>query len=183
MLVVLGLGNPEPKYKNTRHNVGYMLKEIFDVPNVFINCPRDGMNNSGLTAKKLTTWKVGPRITRVDELLVVYDDFSLPLGQLRFRSVGSAGGHNGMGSIIKELGTDKVNRIKVGIGPPPDDNIVDFVLGDFTKDERIVINRALKKVILFLKHWTGFKVNSLLHEFLINSSDGEKSVYMNGLKV
>ena len=163
--LIVGLGNPEDKYINTRHNIGYMVidnltKQYFTWPsNDFFNrlfegniCigynqlvlmlkPTTGMNNSGISvAKTIKELKIQP-----SEILVIYDDISLPFGTIRLREGGSAGGHNGIKSVIKELETEDFNRLKVGIGQPVNSTILDWVLSDFTLFEQ----DKLSKVISF----------------------------------
>ena len=161
--LIVGLGNPEDKYINTRHNIGYMVidnltKQYFTWPsNDFFNrlfegniCigynqlvlmlkPTTGMNNSGISvAKTIKELKIQP-----SEILVIYDDISLPFGTIRLREGGSAGGHNGIKSVIKELETEDFNRLKVGIGQPVNSTILDWVLSDFTESEQDQLNNVI----------------------------------------
>ena len=88
------------------------------------------------------------------ELLVVLDDIDLDVGRIRFRSKGSAGGHNGLKSIIQHLGSDEFARIRIGIGPKPDSgDTVDHVLGVFTKDELSILNNSLGKAVQIVEAW------------------------------
>jgi len=149
MKAIVGLGNPETKYNNTRHNTGFIvvdkilqskdirLSEKFkaffakDGDTLFL-LPTTYMNLSGQAVIELVNfYKLKP-----EDLLVIYDDISLELGTLRFRKDGSDGGHNGIKSIIKCLSSDKFNRLKVGIGPKnPNMDLADFVLQKFSKEE------------------------------------------------
>ncbi len=158
--LIVGLGNPEEQYKNTRHNIGYkvidnLVKEYFTWPsNDFFNrlfegniCigynqlvlmlkPTIGMNDSGISvAKTIKELNIQP-----SQILVVYDDISLPLGTIRLREGGSAGGHNGIKSIIEQLQTEDFNRLKVGIGQPVNSTILDWVLSNFTEFEQGQLN-------------------------------------------
>lgn len=156
MKVIVGLGNPGQEYELTRHNIGFLvLDELAGRSNVsfrrswwspvqtakvVIGCetvqlvkPQTFMNRSGLA--------VGPAFRKaggaVGDLLVVFDDVALGWGQLRVRAQGSAGGHNGVQSILEVLGSDAFGRIRVGIGPKPDSvSLADFVLGPFSDAER-----------------------------------------------
>jgi PTH1 family peptidyl-tRNA hydrolase len=151
--VVVGLGNPGERYARTRHNIGWMvLDRLADVAgwggrgrtrdasaivmgryqglDLTLVKPLTFMNDSGLAVRKVLAREHAP----LNELLVVTDDFSLPFGKLRFREAGSAGGHNGLRSIIGELGTEKFSRLRVGIGDPRS-NGRDHVLSTFAPDE------------------------------------------------
>lgn len=161
--LIVGLGNPEDKYINTRHNIGYkiidnLIKQYYTWPSInYFNklfegdiCigykqlvlmlkPTTGMNNSGVSVSKtLKELNIQP-----SEILVIYDDISLPLGTIRLREGGSAGGHNGIKSIIKELGTEDFNRLKIGIGKPVNSTILDWVLSDFTEFEQERLNKII----------------------------------------
>lgn len=159
MLVALGLGNPEDRYAGTRHNVGkeivadlarrlglraspgkgdYCYAEEASKDLVLV-VPTTYVNLSGCTARQaLAGLGAGP-----GDLLVVCDDFSLPLGSLRLRPRGSDGGHNGLASIIYELGCDGFARLRIGIGPLPEGCVTrDFVLGRFSAAEEAVIEKV-----------------------------------------
>jgi PTH1 family peptidyl-tRNA hydrolase len=152
--LVIGLGNPGGQYAETRHNIGWMVldrladragrsgrgrqrdaSESVEIRwkglDLVLAKPLTYMNDSGVAVRKLLA---RDRIVLVD-LLVVADDFALPFGKLRFREAGSHGGHNGLRSIIDELGTEKYSRLRVGIGEPGR-GAVDHVLSRFAPDER-----------------------------------------------
>jgi PTH1 family peptidyl-tRNA hydrolase len=152
--VVVGLGNPGSQYAGTRHNVGWLVMDRLadragwggkgrqrDASNVVMGRfrgldvtlvkPLTYMNESGLAVRKVLARERAP----LGDLLVVADDFALPFGKLRFREGGGAGGHNGLRSIIAELGTEAFSRLRVGIGEP-DRHAVDHVLSRFSPDER-----------------------------------------------
>ncbi len=174
-LTVLGLGNIGGEYEKTRHNIGFeVLKLIarqlgasaqpseveYDWATktrkdgqLILACPRTYMNRSGLAAHALL------QANDLDpaQMLVVVDDFNLPLGRLRFRKSGSDGGHNGLASIIEELETENFLRLRVGIGPTPDNvSTVDFVLGEFRADERKAVDEmvalAAEAVVFAIDH-------------------------------
>ena len=161
------LGNYGKKYENTRHNIGFLaaerlieknslkcnrlrfraLTEIIDFggAKVLLMMPQTYMNLSGEAAGEAARfYKVPP-----ERVLVISDDVSLPLGKLRVRASGSAGGHNGLKNIIAHLGTDRFPRVKVGVGAPPDPerDMVDWVIGGFSADERKVIDAALDRAL------------------------------------
>lgn len=156
--MVVGLGNPGAQYENTRHNIGFLvLDRLATAAGVgFESRPRwqshvarlaDGtlllkpqtfMNRSGDAVRKVAAFHRWPP----EQLLVVYDDVALPLGRLRFREKGSAGGHNGIKSLIAQLGGDAFPRLKVGIGGPGG-NLTGHVLGRFAAEEREAVENTL----------------------------------------
>ena len=161
------LGNPGKQYENTRHNIGFMAADLLSEregvklnklryraltgemtlggARVLVIKPQTYMNLSGEAVKLAGGfYKVPP-----ERVLVISDDVSLPLGKLRIRASGSAGGHNGLKNIIAHLGTDAFPRIKVGVGAPahPEHEMVDWVIGNFSGEEKKVVRQALEKVI------------------------------------
>ena len=163
--LVVGLGNPGEKYENTRHNVGFLtvdeLAERARVPvqklkhraltntlevggvKVLLMKPVTYMNLSGeAVGEAARFYKLPP-----ERVLVISDDVSLPVGKLRIRKGGSAGGHNGLKSIIQHLGTDQFPRIKVGVGqkPHPDYDMADWVLSKFAGEDLKTITEAIRK--------------------------------------
>jgi PTH1 family peptidyl-tRNA hydrolase len=163
--LIVCLGNAGEKYENTRHNVGFQvadqLGENWDIPiqrlkyraltgtcevkghKVMILKPTTLMNLSGESVHEAASFfKI-----HADHVLVVCDDTSLPLGKVRVRPSGSAGGHNGLKNIISHLGTDQFPRIKVGVGqkPHPDYDLADWVLGKFTPAEQKALAPAVEK--------------------------------------
>ncbi len=162
--LIVGLGNPEVEYFNSRHNIGYkivdkLLKTYQYWPtinffsflvqgDIFIGYkqlvlllkPRTGMNNSGESvAAAIKEFNLKP-----SNIIVIHDDISLPLGTIRIRESGSSGGHNGVKSIINELGTQEFNRVKIGIGYPTNNTILDYVLEDFTQFEQDKIEKVVE---------------------------------------
>lgn len=154
MRAVVGLGNPGDDYRGTRHNVGFLLvqrvaktwgvrlkKRRFGAKlaaverngeEILLVMPQTYMNLSGQAVRELARHHRLPS----DRLLVVYDDFELPLGEIRVRRTGGAGSHKGMASVLAELETRDVPRIRIGIGPLPDGaDASDFVLAPFTERE------------------------------------------------
>jgi PTH1 family peptidyl-tRNA hydrolase len=126
--LVVGLGNPDEKYAETRHNLGYkVIDELHGNPpsRVKLFKPKGYMNSSGVSVAEMLR-KNG---YQSDECLIVCDDFTIPLGTLRLRWSGSSGGHNGLDSIIQSLGTENIPRLRIGIGPVPlGQDPADFVL-------------------------------------------------------
>lgn len=160
MKMIVGLGNIGSKYAQTRHNVGFMIvDEVADrlnadfqtskfeaeVATAFVNGekvmlvkPSTYMNESGRAVGPLMSYyNVTPQ-----DLLVVHDDLDLPLGKVRLKQKGSAGGHNGIKSIIAHVGDQQFKRVKVGIDHPQKMSVVDYVLGKFTPAQSGALNDA-----------------------------------------
>ncbi len=171
---IIGLGNPGAEYAATRHNIGWMVtdkilekfrgqwrpgkgKFLYSQVkiggrNIYVLRSTTYMNNSGIG--------VLDAIDKLDiipqELLVVLDDFALPFGTIRIRKQGSDGGHNGLSSIIYHLETEEFPRLRIGIGPVPENaDTIDFVLGEFTPDEREslpeIINKSVNAVVVAVR--------------------------------
>jgi len=175
--LIIGLGNIGEEYSRTKHNLGFdllaLLCEKWQIRpqlgpgNYFITeknmenglirlvWPTTFMNNSGLAvAQALEKFELSP-----NDLLIVYDDFNIPLGRLRIRLGGSDGGHNGMASIISHLGTEDILRLRMGIGPiPAGTDPMAFVLSRFREEELEIRNKMLVKagesVLYLLAHGT-----------------------------
>lgn len=164
MKLVICLGNPGTKYANTRHNIGFMFADLlaekiscnfsnenkfkaeiakgtYNNEAIWIVKPQTFMNLSGEALLALRNfYKID-----INDLFLVYDDISLELGKLRFRSKGSDGGHNGVKSIIKYAGTQTFDRLKIGIGPqPPFMKSEDFVLQNFSQQEQENLKNTIK---------------------------------------
>jgi PTH1 family peptidyl-tRNA hydrolase len=173
MKLIVGLGNIGRKYENTRHNVGFNVidlvakrnggqspKEKFDGSTVDVTIgseralllwPQTLMNRSGQSVQAAMAFYQLP----LTDLLVICDDFNLPLGALRFRSKGSAGGQNGLGDIIKRLSSEEFSRLRVGIGPVPESwDPADFVLGKFGPSDRTIIEETINRAAEAVEHWT-----------------------------
>ena len=166
MYIIAGLGNPGKNYAGTRHNIGFDTLDVIASKNnikfnktkfradfgegiiggekVILVKPQTFMNLSGESIRPLRDFYKVPD----ENIIIIYDDISLPLGKLRLRGKGSAGGHNGMKSIIYQLNTDIFPRIKIGVGAPPheDFDLADYVLGKFGKDEIEILTKTVDKV-------------------------------------
>ena len=163
MKVIVGLGNPTPKYANTRHNVGAMTVDRLckqwgislerknryallgsawvDGSEVALAKPRSFMNLSGEPVAYLTArFRV-----KLEDMLIVYDDMDLPLGVTRVRADGGHGGHNGMRSIIDTLGKQEIPRLRLGVGRSAVDDPIRHVLGGFTAAETEAVERLLTR--------------------------------------
>ncbi len=141
--LVVGLGNPGKNYTHTRHNVGFLVLnrlEQGEAPDVVLFRPDSFMNQSGGPVSQIARKKgIQP-----SEILVVCDDFSIPLGTLRLRFKGSSGGHNGLDSILNAFGTQDIPRLRVGIGPVPEgQDPANFVLASFASREKPILDDAV----------------------------------------
>ena len=163
MYIIAGLGNPEAKYDHTRHNIGFHAIDVLcDKYNIKLNKlkfkatfgdgfiggekvilvkPQTYMNLSGEAIRDMALFYRVPH----ENIIIIFDDVSLECGRMRIRPSGSAGGHNGIKSIIYQLNSDKFPRIKLGIGAPPhaDYDLADYVLGRFTPDEIKILEPVL----------------------------------------
>ena len=162
MYIIAGLGNPGVKYEGTRHNVGFsVIDALAEEHNIRVDKKQfKGLTGRGVIAgqqvlllKPLTYMNLSGESVRAafdfykpetDQVLIIFDDISLETGQLRIRKKGSAGGHNGVKSIIAHLGTTEFPRIKVGVGEPKRGELVDFVLGHFHGEDAAVMKEAVK---------------------------------------
>ncbi len=165
MIIIAGLGNPGKEYENTRHNAGFMTidalaskynidvtdkkhkaligKGVIDGKKVILAKPQTYMNNSGESLRELFDYYKPDLET---EILVIYDDITLDVGGLRVRKKGSAGGHNGMKSIITNLNSQDFYRIRVGIGEKPSRmDLADWVLGHFKKEDEASLKEAINE--------------------------------------
>ncbi len=165
MFIIAGLGNPTLQYRGTRHNVGFdVIDTLADKYNITVETrksraligkgiiagqkvllvkPQTYMNLSGESIGELVSYY---KVDEEQELLVIYDDVSLDVGQLRIRRKGSAGGHNGIKDIIRHLGTDVFPRIKIGVGEKPKGyDLADYVLGHFSREEREMMEEGYQK--------------------------------------
>ena len=160
--LVAGLGNPGPEYATTRHNIGFMVVdqlaaqfgstweksskwEVLSAKcgPVLLLKPMSFMNRSGYPIFAVAQfYKIEPL-----EILVVLDDFALPLGRLRLRTGGGPGGHNGLESIIIQFGTEEVPRLRIGIGDPPREGAVDYVLDRFFDEEKALVRSTIGRAV------------------------------------
>jgi peptidyl-tRNA hydrolase, PTH1 family len=149
--LVVGLGNPGASYEETRHNIGYRVIELLQSEGwnqMTLFKPGGFMNSSGGPVAEAARRKG----CEPQEILVVCDDFAIPLGSLRLRMKGSSGGHNGLDSILQVLGTQEVPRLRVGIGPvPPPEDPADFVLTTFKKNEKPLVDEMIAQAALAVK--------------------------------
>jgi PTH1 family peptidyl-tRNA hydrolase len=181
--IVVGLGNPGDQYAKTRHNIGWMVLDRladragwagkgrtrdasavamgrFHGMDLTLVKPLTWMNDSGLAVRKVLARQHAPLV----DLLVVSDDFSLPFGKLRFREGGGPGGHNGLRSIIDELGTEKFSRLRVGIGAP-ERGFKDHVLNGFEPDERQRLDELLDAGADAVEEWARHGTSKAANRF------------------
>ena len=184
MRLIVGLGNPGPAYSRTRHNVGRMVAErlakqwsvalrsegcsskfgagSYSSCPVRVALPQTFMNASGKAVKcLLDRWKLGP-----SSMLVVCDDVSLPLGMVRLRPHGSDGGHLGLASILQELGTEKIPRLRVGVRVGPvEKDLTPFVLGRFEASERKILEEGLASAVAACEVWVKSGLTVAMNRF------------------
>ncbi len=183
MKVIVGLGNPGKEYKDTRHNIGFMvLEELasrypvekqdsrFDAiighiriggEKVLLVKPLTYMNLSGQAVQPLLHWyKID-----LNDLMVVYDDMDLAMGTLRIRKKGGNGGHNGIASISERLGSQDFARSRVGIGRPPSGQAVNWVLGRFTADEKEQLDIVVKNTADALEKWVRMGIDEAMNAY------------------
>ncbi|GIM46044.1 peptidyl-tRNA hydrolase [Collibacillus ludicampi] len=166
MKIFVGLGNPGKEYEGTRHNIGFdvidqaaktfgidVTKNKFQAlygegidrgEKIVLVRPMTYMNLSGQSVRALVDWYK----PSIEDLIILYDDMDFPPGSLRLRVKGSAGGHNGIKSIISHLGTQEFYRIRIGIGrPAPGRDVINHVLSRFTSEERPLMEEAVKRAV------------------------------------
>ena len=183
MYAIIGLGNPEKKYDKTRHNIGFdVIDELASQMGVQVNTkrhkalcgvgqigsekvilvkPQTYMNLSGESVRAVMDfYKLDP----TKDIIVIADDISLPTGKIRIRAKGSAGGHNGLKSIIAHAGTDQFTRIKVGVGANQGD-LVKHVLGKFSKGEREIVDYAVRNAASASEVIVMYDVQTAMNKF------------------
>lgn len=185
MFVIVGLGNPSREYKGTRHNVGFeVIDRISEKYNISVNIkkhraligkgmiqghkvilakPQTFMNMSGESVRSLVNFY---QVDVTKELLIIYDDVSLGIGQLRIRAKGSAGGHNGIKNIISQIGGQLFPRIKVGVGEkPPKMDLADYVLGHFSKAEQELMDKGYDMAICAAEIIMEGRIEAAMNEY------------------
>jgi PTH1 family peptidyl-tRNA hydrolase len=182
--LIVGLGNPGKQYEQTRHNVGFM---VVDKLSKELSIPLDRTKFNGIYGighvsgekvillKPLTYMNLSGECIRPlmdyyeindDEMVVIYDDLDLPVGKIRLRTKGSAGGHNGIKSMILHLGTQQFNRIRVGVDRPNNGmKIADYVLADFMRDEEQGINEAIDRTTNACEKWLSTSFVQVMNDF------------------
>lgn len=185
MYIIAGLGNPDRRYENTRHNVGFdVIDALAKQYNIHMNekrhravCgrgilagekalllkPQTYMNASGDSILDVLSYY---KLDAADHLIVIFDDISLEPGQIRVRRKGSAGGHNGIKSIIARTGSSDFARIKVGVGAKPEGwDLADHVLGHFTREERERVDAAITDACAAAGYMVNGETDRAMNEF------------------
>jgi PTH1 family peptidyl-tRNA hydrolase len=188
MKLIVGLGNPGRKYESTRHNIGWEILAAFhrkygtgqprtkfqgELAEASVGgqtarllCPHTYMNRSGTSVQPAKDfYKLDD-----DQLIVVCDDLNLPLGRMRFRLHGSAGGQKGLADIIRRLGTDQVPRLRIGIDSPPQQwDAADYVLAKFRTDERPIMDDVVRLATEALADWVREGTEYCMNQYNGNS--------------
>jgi PTH1 family peptidyl-tRNA hydrolase len=181
--LIVGLGNPGIEYARNRHNVGFLVLDRFaeshsitfsrrrfnarlaegviEGRRVLLAKPQTYMNLSGSAVGKLVSFHQIP----IHDIIVVYDDLDLPLGRMRLRARGGAGGHHGMESIVAALGHADFARLRIGIGRPASREDVDHVLGNFNDEERSIVEETVTRAVEALDIWLTAGIEEAMNRF------------------
>ena len=192
MYIIVGLGNPDRQYQNTRHNIGFDVIDVIAAKNnitvgerkhkaligkgfvggqkVVLVKPQTYMNLSGESVRDVIDFY---KIDEKNELIVISDDVSLDVGQIRIRKKGSAGGHNGLKNIILHLGHDEFQRVKMGVGEKPRGyDLADYVLGHFSKEEREIMDESAGRAAAAVEMMIAEGADAAMNQY--NRKDGGK---------
>jgi PTH1 family peptidyl-tRNA hydrolase len=184
MKLIVGLGNPGRRYEGTRHNVGYVvlaqlgrrfgtsspkvrfsgecMEADLEGQKALLLSPTTYMNLSGTSVLAVMDFYKLP----LEELLVICDDLSLPLGKLRFRARGASGGHKGLEDIIRRLGTEEFSRLRIGIGSPPEGwDASDYVLARFTESEQAEMEKAIERAVEGVLVWAREGIEASMNRY------------------
>lgn len=183
MKLVVGLGNYGKEYKNTRHNIGFMALDFYakknnleidkkkfkglytetniDGEKVILLEPQTYMNLSGTCVKDFISYFH----IDIKDMLVIYDDMDLDVGVLRLREKGSAGGHNGIKNIIENIKTNEFKRIRVGISKDKERNVIDYVLGRFSEEDKKLIDRKIEQISEIIKDFVKYDFNKVMSKY------------------
>ena len=182
--LIVGLGNPEQRYNSTRHNVGFWVLDAlskkfsrefvtqkkyeseffeyeYDKKIFHMMKPLSYINNSGVPIKKF----IKNKSIDAENILIIYDDLDLDVGKIRLKLGGGSGGHNGLNSIIEQLGSKNFWRLRIGIGKPHDKNeVIDYVLGKPTKDDKDAINMSISIIMSQIDDFFQGESSKLMNE-------------------
>lgn len=193
MFVIVGLGNPGKEYTNTRHNVGFdtidllaernniainkiKFKSVYGEGNiagqkVFLVKPQTYMNNSGITVREISQFYKIP----IENIIVIVDDIDIDFATVRLKQKGSAGSHNGLKSIIYHMQDDNFPRVKIGIGKKhPNQDLADFVLARFPKEERTLIEENLLTASEVVEEIVKSGINNAMNKFNIKTKKAQE---------
>ena len=185
MYIIVGLGNPREEFQNTRHNIGFdVIDRLAEEEGISVldkkhkaligkgyvggqKCilakPQTFMNNSGESVRELIDYY---KVDETQELIVISDDICLDVGQIRLRKKGSAGGHNGLKNIISHLGHGDFMRVKMGVGEKPKGwDLVDYVLGHFSDDERKIMDEAVQRAVGAIRMMVAGEVDAAMNQY------------------
>ena len=184
MYIIIGLGNPEPEYSNTRHNMGFdvinkLAKEneislnrtkfnaiygtgIIEGEKVILIKPQTFMNNSGESAKEFVDFYKEP----LDNLMVIFDDMDTEAGTIRVRAKGGPGSHNGMKSMVNCLNSENFARIRIGIGRPVGEyDRIDYVIGQIDGEEKKILEKGQDEAVEAIKYWIKNGINNTMNTY------------------
>lgn len=184
MKLIVGLGNPGKKYDKTRHNVGFEVLDLLsercsgEVPRAkfesrvaecrigseksLLIWPETYMNRSGFAVQQAVAFYKAP----LENVLIICDDFNLPLGRMRYRAGGSSGGQNGLKDIIRAVGSEETPRLRIGVGPVPERwNAADFVLGRFTAAEADEANATVSRAADSVAVWAESGISDAMNRY------------------
>lgn len=192
MYVIIGLGNPGKEYENTRHNMGFKAIDALAADagievkksrfhsllgqgriageKVLLVKPQTYMNRSGIAARECAMYFDVPR----ENVIVIYDDIDIPLSAIRIRKSGGAGTHNGMKSVVQELGVTDFPRIRIGVGAAADDeDLVNRVIGKVPKDEQLLLDKAAEAAAAAVKDIIAVGIDNAMNRH--NYTPGKKT--------
>lgn len=184
MYIIIGLGNPEPEYSNTRHNMGFdvinkLAKEndislnrtkfnaiygtgIIEGEKVILIKPQTFMNNSGESAKEFVDFYKEP----LDNLMVIFDDMDTEAGTIRVRAKGGPGSHNGMKSMVNCLNSENFARIRIGIGRPVGEyDRIDYVIGQIDGEEKKILEKGQDEAVEAIKYWIKNGIDNTMNTY------------------
>ncbi len=188
MYIIIGLGNPEPEYSNTRHNMGFdvinkLAKEndislnrtkfnaiygtgIIEGEKVILIKPQTFMNNSGESVIEFVNFYKEP----LENVIVIYDDMDTDIGTIRIRAKGGPGSHNGMKSMVSCLNSENFSRIRIGIGRPSGEyDRIDYVIGQIDEEEKKILEQGQNEAVEAIKYWIKNGIDNTMNKYNKNS--------------
>ena len=188
MYIIIGLGNPEPEYSNTRHNMGFdVINKLANESDISLNRtkfnaiygtgiienekvilikPQTFMNNSGESVKDFIDFYKEP----LEKVMVIYDDMDTDIGTIRIRAKGGPGSHNGMKSMVNCLNSENFSRIRVGIGRPSGEyDRIDYVIGQISEEEKKVLEQGQDEAVQAIKFWIKNGIDNTMNKYNLNS--------------